>query len=340
MVSGAMESCVMTLEITNIETPADEQWADIWTACPYATFFHSPSWYGVFRDYTEQQIVPEPILISFSDGKKAIFPLACHRVARGMVRRYLSAPASSIGGWISTDDLQTVHAQLIADYMLESYKILIVRANPHQPAMTFQSRLPEKMDQTQILTLSQDFTSVYAKFSKRHKTYINKAKRNDVTVRIADTASEWEEMYALYLETFKRWGDSATSKYRPSFFEIIRDLRSPYVRLWVAEHQGRMVAGVIMFYSKELVMYGYPASRTDAQDLRASDLMVSEIIRHACEQGFRAFDFNPSSGHQGVIEYKKRFGSEFVDCPIWSSQPGWLSWAERCYKSWLIKSGR
>jgi CelD/BcsL family acetyltransferase involved in cellulose biosynthesis len=44
--------------------------------------------------------------------------------------------------------------------------------------------------------------------------------------------------------------------------------------------------------------------------LRPNNLIYYEAIKDACESGFSWFDFNPSSGHEGVRSFKKRFGSQ------------------------------
>ena len=53
--------------------------------------------------------------------------------------------------------------------------------------------------------------------------------------------------------------------------------------------------------------------------------LIYESIKDACEQGYSGFDFNPSGGHEGVKEFKKRFGTEELPCPVLENKSPFLS---------------
>jgi hypothetical protein len=46
------------------------------------------------------------------------------------------------------------------------------------------------------------------------------------------------------------------------------------------------------------------------------NLLLHDVIRDACERGFRWFDFNPSGGHEGVAAFKRSFGAECRPAPV------------------------
>ncbi|MGE0267279.1 MAG: lipid II:glycine glycyltransferase FemX [Candidatus Omnitrophota bacterium] len=325
------------IHIKTIQTPTDEQWDRIWSACDQATFYHSRVWHLIWQEYTGRKIKVEPLLLNLSDGNQVLIPVSCHTVANGLIKRYLSSPASSFGGWISDKALTEEHHGVLFEFMRNQYPFLVLRLNPYY---SFTPKIKDAFviqDNTQVLKLDTDFDQVYARFSKRHKTYINKAQKQGVVIQPANSDSDWSAFYDMYLETFKRWGDKASSKYKQSFFESIHQLNSPHARLWMAYFEDRPVAGVIIFYSKKIVLYGYPASFSQHQSLRATDVLLYDIIKDACARQYQFFDFSPSGWHKGVIEYKERFGSEFVSCNIINTQPGWLKLMEKTYKTWLVK---
>jgi lipid II:glycine glycyltransferase (peptidoglycan interpeptide bridge formation enzyme) len=88
------------------------------------------------------------------------------------------------------------------------------------------------------------------------------------------------------------------------------------VKLWVAEYQNRIISGALCFYSKRHVVYWHGAGLSDYFHLRPANLLLSEVIKHACEDGYWWFDFNPSGTHEGVANFKRRFGAKSMACPV------------------------
>lgn len=70
----------------------------------------------------------------------------------------------------------------------------------------------------------------------------------------------------------------------------------------------RSAAGALGFYAKSHVVYWRGAAYSDYFELRPVNLLMYEAIKHACENGYSWFDFNPSGGHEGVKAFKKSFG--------------------------------
>ncbi len=58
------------------------------------------------------------------------------------------------------------------------------------------------------------------------------------------------------------------------------------------------------------------AALEDYFTLRPVNLLLYEAIKHACEEGYAWFDFNPSGGHEGVRAFKRSFGTESRPSPV------------------------
>ena len=65
-----------------------------------------------------------------------------------------------------------------------------------------------------------------------------------------------------------------------------------------------------MFYGKGEVQYFASAMNRQYSTWQAPKLLMSEIIRHACENQYRFFNFGASGGNEGVEKFKSRFGGE------------------------------
>lgn len=330
----------MSLHISHITHPTAEQWDRIWAASDNATFYHSRWWHEIWQAYHNGKIRPAPLLLQFSDGTEALFTASTHRVGGGLIKRCLSSPASTYGGWISEKPLSVPHYNILRDNLREQFPILIMRFNP----LAYHDSLADvpgfEDEETQMLALDKDFDSLYRAWTKGHKSAVTKARREGVVTRPAADQADWDLFYDMYQDTFQRWGKKATSRYYQNFFQSMCNLRSPHCRLWMAECNGDPVASAIIFYAKTHVMYAYPVTYERYHNLRPMNLLLYDIIQEACAAGYRWFDFGPSSGKKGVYSFKKSFGAQEFRAPMIRRQPGYLRLLEKAYKAVLIQKSR
>jgi CelD/BcsL family acetyltransferase involved in cellulose biosynthesis len=85
--------------------------------------------------------------------------------------------------------------------------------------------------------------------------------------------------------------------------------RVPECELWVAEHDGTVIAGALCLRDRERVIYWHAAALDRALPLRPANLLLETTIADACERGSRVFDLGSSGGHEGVEAFKRSFGA-------------------------------
>src|SRR5713101_7589630 len=73
---------------------------------------------------------------------------------------------------------------------------------------------------------------------------------------------------------------------------------------------GRAVASVLSFYFRDEVLPFYGGGMRSARALAANDFMYWEVMRRACEQGYRFFDFGRSKVGTGSYAFKRNWGFE------------------------------
>ena len=309
----------MNIKISSIATAHSTDWNCVWENCSYATYFQSSEWAEIWEKYTDGSLKPTPILCTFSDGSKALLPLSAQRVMRGMIKQYLSSPAGTFGGWIASDELSKDHCQLLVDYMCNSLGSIIWRLNPYDKVVT-KLKYPKLInDETHVLNLKEGFDSLSHSWTKGHKsvtTKARKASKSGIIILKATKQEDWEEYYKVYLDSLERWGETASSKYEWKLFEIIYNMISKNIHLWIAKYGNKIVAGALCFYSKNHVVYWHGAALSDYLNIRPVNLLMYEIIKDACDRGYAWFDFNPSGGHEGVKSFKKSFGTMELSCNI------------------------
>jgi lipid II:glycine glycyltransferase (peptidoglycan interpeptide bridge formation enzyme) len=323
----------MTLTISRVQPASSKEWDEIWLHCPYSTYFQSREWAEIWRLYTNNQQKPAPQQIDFSDNSQVIMPFSVFKRNKGLTRCYLSSPAGTYGGWLSTNSLQETHVKLLMDLIERKWKNLTWRLNPYDE-VTIRSCSPQaKPDDTERLNLQIGFEQIMKNLSQGHRSAVNKALRSGIIVRTAQNLSEWESYFEIYQSSLQRWGERATSNYRWELFRHIYDMHSNWSKLWLACFNEKIIGGALCFYSPRIVIYWHGAALEAFFQHRPSNLLFVEIIRDACQNHLVWFDFNPSGGHSGVLEFKRRFGTHTAPSPVIST----VSRTTRFFDFWLLQ---
>ncbi|NQE53330.1 hypothetical protein C5S29_07030, partial [ANME-1 cluster archaeon GoMg3.2] len=83
-----------------------------------------------------------------------------------------------------------------------------------------------------------------------------------------------------------------------------------YVYLYIARCDDEIIAGGVMEYFKDGVLYGYGAANSDYLKLHPYDAFIWKSIEDACVNGYKYFDFGRTSyDNVGLINFKKRWGT-------------------------------
>lgn len=170
------------------------------------------------------------------------------------------------------------------------------------------------------LRLDPDPDAVLARFSPKTRYNVRHAFRQGVRVRSAERA-DLPAFYALLQAT------AARQRFRVrglAYYESLwRHLIEPgQGRLFLAELDGRALAGVMVFRCGDTVWYLYGGTDYSARRLMPSHAAQWAAIQWACASGCRVYDFrgvsgrlDPSDPHYGLYRFKKGFGAELVEYP-------------------------
>jgi lipid II:glycine glycyltransferase (peptidoglycan interpeptide bridge formation enzyme) len=127
--------------------------------------------------------------------------------------------------------------------------------------------------------------------------------------------------HALYAETAKR--DHFRPR-PPSYFELMWDALNSEaedrIRLYLAHHDGDLVAATIWVRVGTHVWYSYGASSTTKRDVRGSNAVQWQMIRDALAAGAAVYDLrgitdtlDSDDSHFGLIQFKVGTGGEAVE---------------------------
>lgn len=293
----------------------ESEWRNFVDNCPSATFFHTPDWYQVWKDYLGWGI--EARYFSFKSGNTALLPLCSRKRLKGLIKEYFSGPVGTYGGILTNTPLSKDEAILLERY-LSNFNSLQIRMNPFNSILgdTF---FTEK-DFSQTIALSQGWESIIDSWSKNHSRSVKKGIREEVQIRTA-FKNDWKHYYGIYQDSRKRWGEKASNNYSWDLFKILSQLSPTVCKLWLAFKDEKIISGCLCFYYNQHVVYWHGATLSTHFHLKPAHVLQHHIIKHAAEEGYRWYDFNPSGGHEGVVNFKAGFGAEVIASDIFKKQP-------------------
>jgi len=295
--------------------PADrDQWLGLVRSSPYATFFHTPHWHrlGLIALPGSREM---SVTGRFSNGEDFVLPLLqSGRRWKGLFRILVSGAAGCYGGPIISGPVEENEVEGLVGEAARRMRAapLEITSNPFAP---FQVRTgSSQIDFTQLLPLTdRSYDQLFSRFSTNHRSSVRKGLKHGVTTRIADTPQDYRVYHEVYLDSLRRWGDRATSRYAAGFFDQVWQLASELpenVKLFLAEFEEKVVAGALVFCWNRHAVYWHGAALSDYFNTRAPLVLQAAIIEHCQSAGFDHYDFNPSGGHDGVVRFKEGFGAE------------------------------
>jgi hypothetical protein len=158
---------------------------------------------------------------------------------------------------------------------------------------------------TYVLELS-DPDRIWKTLNMRRRS-IRKARESGVNVK-ADDSVEGLRIFDILNQRNKR--DLGVPAQPPSFLASIHRHMKPWYRLYLADVEGKPVAGIVTLSFKDTVNYAYGASDPRYLALRPNDLTMWHAIEDSCHKGFRHFDFGKTSQNNlGLVNFKKHWGT-------------------------------
>jgi vancomycin resistance protein VanK len=178
-----------------------------------------------------------------------------------------------------------------------------------QPQFVFQVRLAGRTPD-----------DVLAGMNQLWRRNIKKAAKLGVEVSRGAVA-DLPEFHALYVETATRDGFTPRPlAYFQTMFDALLREDPDRIRLYLARHEGTLVAATTWVRVGTHTWYSYGASSTDKREVRGSNAIQWEMINAAIESGADVYDLRgitdtlaADDPHIGLIQFKVGTGGEAVE---------------------------
>lgn len=294
-----------------------DEWLAAWLADPERTRFGHPDWHGLFAETWPDVFTPCAYRIIGPDGTDAVLPGCTRRLLKGLAAEWTGSPGHTYGGLIGTHTVQAYReAQSL---LLGKHASYVWNGNPFQKSGSIMG------DFTQVLDLKVSDEELDRTIDHYKNLYFaRRAERQGLRLdRWTDGAQAYD---AIYHDARNRW-ESATgarNEYPGAFFRALFDREGTEV--W-AVRQGTdphpLAMGVFLTAGSHVVSW-LTLARKKSLELRPYQFLYVNLIRHYKAEGYRWFDFNPSGGLGGVIEFKSRFGTKRLFYPTYRGQRAWM----------------
>jgi CelD/BcsL family acetyltransferase involved in cellulose biosynthesis len=297
-----------------VRPTGDREWLELARRCEHATFFHTPYWQRLGTTaYPAQEVATATI--DLPSGATAILPMIA--VRRLGTRHFVSTFSGAYGGPLSERPLGAEDALALQRAIKDWRTGVQIAGNPLAEPLPPAPGMRVREDSSMVLPLEGDFAAVQKRFTKGHRSALTKARRSGVTVRLAESLDDYRVYFELYRRSLERWGAEATSTYSWELFAAGHRLGEElpgHVRLWLAVHERKVIAGAWVFYWNRHVIWWHGAADASAFDLRPNNVLIPEIAEAALGEGYGELDMGATAGHEGPTRFKRHFGA--VERPV------------------------
>jgi FemAB-related protein (PEP-CTERM system-associated) len=161
-----------------------------------------------------------------------------------------------------------------------------------------------------LLPLAPDPDAIWSSLRKPIQRQIKKSESQGVRVRLARQREDVNHFYCLHLLT------------RSKKHGMLVQPRRYFLQLWdafaaqgsmqvlLAEHQGHVIASMILLASGATIRYAYGASDEGFLSLAPNNLLMWTAISWGCQHGYQMLDMGRTAcDNEGLMEFKRRWGA-------------------------------
>jgi CelD/BcsL family acetyltransferase involved in cellulose biosynthesis len=310
---------------SKVAEATDAEWQAAFGRTAGTTFVQSPAWYEAARPLMKGYRLRVHLLDL--PGGTAVLPL-WERPLPGRRRVDVEANARGLYAmWLRETPLSADETQAVAGWLRGRTRLLAFRATPF-PFMAAGSAQPDwssfgpvQAEDTYVLDVAGGEDALWAGYAGGMRKDINKTRKGNVVCRVGGSQADWEGYADMYAETLGRRGAGSTSRYSRAFLLSLGRLPAASCRLWLAELDGRMLAGTVNLEHGRHSLAWHIATREAPGKLSPAKLVLHEAAVDAHLRGLAVYDLNVTGGHKGAEQWKALLGARALPAPFVLREP-------------------
>jgi CelD/BcsL family acetyltransferase involved in cellulose biosynthesis len=283
----------------------DPAWLRLVGRAPAATPFHHPAWLRLVRGHYRY---PTAAVVALDRSGEPVAGLPLMAVGSRLTgNRLVSVPFSDACGPLLVPEAGADAAHALAR---------AVEAERARRGVKLEVR--ERFDEAgtavelfvrHVVDLRDGADAVEKRFASRVRRNTKKGRREGVVFTRESGTSALDIFYALHVQTRRRLGVPTQPR---SFIRGLRPLFDEGLGfVGIARHAGRPVAAAVFLRAGSTLLYKYGASDEAALPLRPNNVLFSDVIRWAADEGLDALDLGRTDlDGEGLREFKRSWGAE------------------------------
>lgn len=169
------------------------------------------------------------------------------------------------------------------------------------------AQLPTALHKVSMtIDLDTDPDKLWQAFTTKHRTNIRRVYKNAIQVRHG-THDLLDDFYRLLSLSWQHLG---TPIYRKAYFAEILARFPETTRIFVAYQGGIPIATAFNGYFKDTVEGMWAGTSPAHHKLQPNYVLYWEMIKHACENGFRHFHLGRSTIDSNAEQFKKKWNAQ------------------------------
>jgi hypothetical protein len=301
-----------------------EVWESVLASDPRALVTQTPAWIDFAcrcRGYEDASRLYE-----LPGGRRLVLPMVRRRRLPDPLAGEASFPPSwGMGGIVAPGGVELADAAAVfADLTNRRVVRISLRPNPLDADVFSATRPPDAVvvpRLAHVLALEGGFAQVWKeRFTGSVRTAVRKAERSGLTVERDTSGRLVPALYELYERSLDRWADQqheprALARWRGRRrdprrkFELMAQALGEGCRIWVAWHEGRPVAAILVLQGTNAHYTRGMMDKDVAGPTRANHLLHRLAIEEACAAGCRHYHMGESGLSAPLAHFKTRFGA-------------------------------
>src|SRR3989338_4561823 len=172
---------------------------------------------------------------------------------------------------------------------------------------------------TLLVDLTRSEEDLLNQMKPKGRYNIKVAEKRGLQVMLGTSENDLEKFYEILAKTASRNNFSAHP--RNYYFNLWRALYPQQLRLYLAEHENKIIAAILVTLYGNRAIYLHGASDYEHRQLMAPHLLQWQAMKEAKSNGYISYDLwgvapsNATDNHpwSGLTRFKESFGGEFQE---------------------------
>lgn len=156
------------------------------------------------------------------------------------------------------------------------------------------------------LDLPQRFDDLMKNFPPKLRSQVRRGEKEGMHVRTGGVEL-LDDFYEMFSRTMR---DLGTPVYGKEFFNEILSRFQKDTRLCCVYRENKVLAAGFLYGFRQILEISWAASDRRYARMAPNMLLYGSVLRYACEQGYRIFDFGRSSKGSGTYRFKEQWGAK------------------------------